>query len=386
MRRSKRWVAFAVVIASFLSGGAHADSFRGVVRAPPGESRLGKVIVAACWAPQRRCEQRAPQTRAKYVESRTESAEFELVGLEPGLYFVVATVDLNGSGREDPGDWTGDVLGPDGTPIAVQSGSTVVVQMRQVGAPLPTPKPAPAPAPPATVSRPTAPAPPAPPKPGGMSGLYHGLKRSLVAPGPGSLVEKGITWVPTRDWFALLPDGRAIVGLPEEGLKAPIDWSQCGNGFLYCPTYSVKGKQVVVRWPTGEERVYTRRADGKALVKDGLDYVELPPLDGRKLDGRYVSVGNEYRKGWISFRQDGRFEERGLLPDIDWREIGSSRELTERERNGGSGSYAIERNTLELRYSDGRVVRTSVYALPESAKQPRPPTLYFRSWDFHLHP
>ncbi|MFY0528766.1 hypothetical protein ACN28I_38250 [Archangium gephyra] len=352
------------------SGGG---SISGTVRAPAGQRTLQKTFVVACWAPQGPCQQKAPQTKAIVVDSRGPEAAFEVGGLVAGQYLVIALRDVNGSGGEDAGDWAGHVAAADGSPRIVQVGERVEISLSVVGQKPPaggTPPvsgtpPAPAPAP-----SPMAKGPVAPGK-GGLSGIYLGVKRQLVAPGPGSSVQQGITWMPQQDWITFFPDGRVYAALPPHGLAVPFDWSLCGEGFTWCPTYSVKGDDIRVTWTSGFEKRFTRQKGG-ALQHAGVDFVRLEPLDGLLLDGRYQSVGNEYRTGFIIFRKDGTFEDRGFARELD---------LAPGGRAGGTGWYVIRANMLELRYADGAVARTSVYALPGEA----PRVLWFRAWDYHLH-
>jgi hypothetical protein len=229
----------------------------------------------------------------------------------------------------------------------------------------------PAPAPRAPAAAEEAKGPPAPGK-GGLSGIYLGVKRQLVAPGPGSGVQHGITWLPERDWLTFFPDGRVYAALPVQGLGVPFVWD-CGTDDAWCPTYSVRGSDLRVTWATGFEKRFTRQKDG-ALRHQGVDYVPLAPLTGVVLEGRYAAVGNEYREGFIVFREDGTFQEQGFTRDLM---------LTPSEHQGGAGAYSVRANTLELRYADGSVVRTSVYAMPEHARESPPSVLWVNGWDYH---
>ncbi len=367
-----RWAAVVGALGAVLLSGEAlaAGSVSGTVRAPSGQPVLQKTFVVACWAPgDGRCQQRAPQTKATVVESRGPEAPFTVGGLEAGQYLVIALRDVNANGTEDAGDWAGHAAAADGSPRVVKPGERVEIALGVVGASAPPPAAAKIPAPPA----PSFAAPAAPGK-GGLSGIYLGVTKALIAPGPGSLVQQGITWTPQQDWITFFPDGRVYAALPPEGLGVPFDWTNCGANHVWCPTYAVSGNEIRVSWPSGSQKRFTRQRDG-SLRHEGVEFVRLAALDGLRLEGRYASVGNEYRRGFIVFAKDGSFEDRGFAKELDFAPGG---------REGGKGTYAIRGNTLELRYADGAVARTSVYALPDEATRAQPRVLYFRAWDYHL--
>lgn len=363
---------------------AAQGTIRGTVFAPRGADVQGTVVVA-CFVASGRCDDTSPHSRAVRIDSRGPSAAYAIRDLQAGRYYLVALKDQNRNGREDPEDWTGD-HGSGGLVAVRPPAEGIDIQMRG-GAMAEPERPAAegsARARPASPSAPSPAAAPAAPGAGGLHGIYAGMGRDIVAPGPGSPVQYGITSTVGRDWIAFLPDGRVYTGLPHEGLREPLDWpALCRLNPERCTRYQVRGNRVTVRWDSGFERVFTRDADGTLWTEDRINFTALPPLNDLRLDGRYGSVGNEYRTGWIQFRPDGTFNEQGFLYDTDWKEIGSYRDLTEVERAGGSGRYAISHNTLELRYRDGRVVRMSVYAFPDEAARAQPRVLYFNAWDYH---
>jgi hypothetical protein len=336
-------------------------------------------MVIACHVRAGHCDDRSPQSRAVAIESHGGSAAYRIREVAAGEYLVVGLMDRNGNGAEDAGDWAGEyvVAGRPATIIPPAVGVDLRLSaggVRPVGGPV-------ASAP--RAARPTAPGPVLPPG-RRLEGLYVGTTRNLVAPGAGGGVSSGVTWTPGRDWIAFLPDGRAFAGLPEEGLAEPLAWDDlCAAHSDWCARYELRGDRVRLRWASGDELEYRLDADGTLWTPDRLNYDRLDPLDGLRPDGRFVSVGNEYRTGWIRLRPDGTFVESRFLQDTGWKEIGSHRELTEAERVGGSGSYRIAGNTLELRYADGRVARMAVYTSAEQARARNPELLYFNGWDYH---
>jgi hypothetical protein len=190
-------------------------------------------------------------------------------------------------------------------------------------------------------------APPAPGR-GGLSGLYTGVIRSLVVPGPGSPASSGIYWTPQRDWMTFFPDGRVFLGLPPTGVGQGFDWAvECPPRPSWCATYAVDGNRVTLRWLSGETRVLTRR-HGMLWTEDGSSYRHLPSLDGLRLDGRYMIPGKEaYAPARIAFTRDGQFLEEGLLEGISWNSSDqgdAARRIRAVPR--GEGTYEIRSNAL----------------------------------------
>ena len=93
----------------------------------------------------------------------------------------------------------------------------------------------------------------------------------------------------------------------------------------------------------------------------------VPNADGLKLEGNYRRGESEPT---ITFTVDGRFRDGGIFRHFGTlvRPDGS---FYQDDGIPGSGTYTIEQNTLELRYSDGRVKRHPFIAFPENlAKKP----------------
>lgn len=361
---------------------AGQGTIRGTVHAPPGEDVHGAVIVA-CFAENGRCNYSAPHpdSRAVQVETRGSSARYVIRSLVPGEYVILGTRDINGNGMEDPGDWIAQHA--DLRPVRPPAER---IDLRFTIMAPPTAA-APARARPHAERRPRAETVPRAPGRGGLSGIYQGMKRQLVAPGPGSPVAGGVTWTPGRDWMTFFPDGRVFLAIPEQGLAAPFDWEgECAAGPAWCATYTVRGDEVRIRWLTGEEKVLRRGADGTLWTGDRLNYDRFDPLDGRRLEGRYIIPWKQpYRTVAIQFTRDGRFSEQNLLDNIGWRTLEKHRDpavAAELAVPQGSGTYTLGGNTLELRYTDGRVARIAIYIFPEELRKPVPDEIYIHAHDF----
>lgn len=195
---------------------------------------------------------------------------------------------------------------------------------------------------------------------GGLSGIYRMLRpRSLNI---NSTVSESGYYI---EYITFLPDGHLYWTLPPEGLlyfdnavaqKAyPDDWG----------SYDFKNGEIhVLRGPEKTKYVITRNGDrlnnppelGKGSFR------QIPPLDGLKLEGNYRRHETEPT---IIFTKDGQFTDGGIFRFFGTlaRPDGST---YMDDGIGGSGTYLIAQNTLELRYSDGRVKRHVFIAFPEN--------------------
>jgi len=102
----------------------------------------------------------------------------------------------------------------------------------------------------------------------------------------------------------------------------------------------------------------------------------VPSADGLKLEGNYRRDQSEPT---IAFTKDGNFRDGGVFRffgDLA-RPDGT---VYQDDGRSGSGTYIIEQNTLELRYSDGSVKRHAFVAFPENlAKKPALDSFILRS-------
>jgi uncharacterized protein (DUF2141 family) len=197
----------------------------------------------------------------------------------------------------------------------------------------------------------------------------------------------GITWTPQRDWMTFFPDGRVHLAKPPHGLAVPFDWEgECSAAPAWCATYSVRGDEVRIRWLTGSERVLHVQSDGSLRTTDRLDYLRHDPLNGRRLEGRYLVPWKQpYQTVAIEFTRDGRFSEENLLDNIGWMTLEKHHDpavaaLVAVPR--GSGTYSLRDNTLELRYADGRVARIVAYVFPQELRKTMPDEIYISGHDF----
>lgn len=199
----------------------------------------------------------------------------------------------------------------------------------------------------------------------GFTGIYRMLRpRALNINNTGS--EPGY-WI---EYITFLPNGYVYWTLPPEGLlyfdpviaqKAyPDDWG----------TYEIKNREIhILRGPERTKYIITR--DGERLNNPPSlgkgSFRPVPPADGLKLEGNYRRDETEPT---ITFTTDGKFREGGIFRYFGTRARPDGTTY-EDDGKGGSGTYLIEQNTLELRYTDGRVKRIPFIAFPENlAKTP----------------
>ncbi|HZA50130.1 MAG TPA: hypothetical protein VE549_05265 [Myxococcaceae bacterium] len=320
-------------------------------------------MVIACWADEGRgCAIDSDRTRTVQITVHGSRAPFQIEDLPPGVYAVVGVKDVDRDGSFGSADYVGAYSLSDGSIAGVTPPAhSIELRMQPVAA--------------AQLNASTAPEPVAAPTlprraiKGGFHGLYIGVTKSVVANGVNP--SAGIFWMPSRDWNAFFPDGRVYMGIPSHGLRDVDSWwdEACERAPVFCARYTVSGDIVRVTYQGGEEKLYVRDKDG-TLWHERDSYLKVASLDGLRLDGTYVKSTrlDADNPGVIVFRRDGSFAEREFLYDINWDSV-TLQPLTAEEEAGGTGTYVVQRNTLELRYADGRLVRTSIYLLPQNLKK-----------------
>lgn len=199
----------------------------------------------------------------------------------------------------------------------------------------------------------------------GFTGIYR-LVRPRALDLNNSVYQHGFQ----VEYITFLPDGHVFWRLPSEGLlyfdaavaqKAyPDDWG----------TYEIKNGEIHV-WRGPGKKLYIITQSGERLNNPPSlgkgSFRPVPAADGLKLDGKYRRYEND---SFITFTKDGSFRDEGAF-----RNFGDmarpNRTIYQDDGRGGSGTYLIEQNTLELRYSDGRFKRFPFIAFPENlAKKP----------------
>jgi hypothetical protein len=144
------------------------------------------------------------------------------------------------------------------------------------------------------------------------------------------------------------------------------DPDTCVKGRYWCGRYTVKNDLLYLVRNVSPESEIVRFEAGGTIVAAMERFHFLLPDDGLRLNGQYQykGLGDDYPdyNGAIRFAADGRFAERNLLRAIAFEDVGLDENPQSVElKTAGSGTYAIGRNTLELRYTDGRVARILFY-------------------------
>jgi hypothetical protein len=185
------------------------------------------------------------------------------------------------------------------------------------------------------------------------------------------------------------PDGSYYWRLPTEGF-ANFNREEHQKDFSRdWGTYTNNGQQVRIMAPWAHMIAPWTRTGLKLQERF---YRRVCSCDGMRIDGTY------YRPGWeevdarvadnyLRLYPDGRFEEKDLIKaagiDADWYRL-KVQGIT--EPTAGSGTYSINKNTLELRYSNGYVKRTAFYVHEEDASKRSPDPIMignYARW-FHL--
>ncbi len=187
------------------------------------------------------------------------------------------------------------------------------------------------------------------PDPGVLNGIYVSLQHSSAT---------GIY----TEFITFFPDGRVYYDYPKTG--TPLDWTLACEDTA-CGQYRVSGDELQLDWDSGTQNVWTMDADG-VLFNDrdplASGYRRLEKFDGVKLEGRYEarSVWNG-ETFWIAFQPNGGFTEENLSEALlfphEFQEALSSGNAVE----GGSGTWSLRDNTVELRYEQGLTLRWGIH-------------------------
>ena len=194
----------------------------------------------------------------------------------------------------------------------------------------------------------------------GFTGIYRMMRPKALNINSGAY-ESGYY----IEHIIFLPNGTLYWALPPEGLWH-FDFAVAQrNNPNDCGTYEFMNDEIhVLRGPNKTKYVITRNGDRlnnpPTLGKGSFRLV--PASDGLRLEGNYRRNQNEPT---LSFTKDGRFNDGGIF-----RYFGSMRRNNGStyidDGTGGFGTYLIEQNTLELKYSDGRIKRFVFEAFSEN--------------------
>ena len=203
----------------------------------------------------------------------------------------------------------------------------------------------------------------------GFSGIYVGLYNAPPGAAINSVEPQFVTFLPDGHVYWMLPPEGLLYFDPRDAARAyPDDWG----------TYEIRGSEIHVTLGSYNlRRVFVREGgklklqkyDGQNRAAETYTFSPLATGDGLRLDGTY----RRYAEApGITFAGNGSFRDAGFTRNFGT--IGRADGTTyQDDGRGGAGAYIIEQNTLELRYSDGRVKRFAFTALPDMlARQPVP--------------
>ena len=167
------------------------------------------------------------------------------------------------------------------------------------------------------------------------------------------------------EYITFFPHGHLYWNLPPEGLlyfdtavaqrADPDDWGsyEFKNGEIHVLRGADKTKYIITR---SGERLNNPESLGKGSFRP------VPALDGLRLEGNYRRHASEPT---ITFTKNGQFTDGGIFRFFGT--LGRLDGSTYMDDGiAGSGSYLIDQNTLELKYSDGRIKLHVFIAFPEN--------------------
>lgn len=194
----------------------------------------------------------------------------------------------------------------------------------------------------------------------GFTGIYRMLRPKAL-----NINNSGYESGYYIEYITFLPGGKLYWALPPEGLlyfdESVAQRADAGDW----GSYVFKGNEIhVLRGPDKTKYVITRngeRLNNPPSLGKG-SFRPVPNCDGLKLEGNYRRHESE---PVITFTTDGKFQDGGVFGYFGTRaRLNGS--IYQDDGKGGAGSYIIEQNTLELRYTDGRVKHFPFLAFPEN--------------------
>lgn len=199
-----------------------------------------------------------------------------------------------------------------------------------------------------------------------LSGIYRMVRPRMA--GVGVVVEY-ITFFPDGHVYWALPAGGLLYFDPEVAQQnRPNDWG----------TYEIKDGDIhILRGP--EHKLYMMTKSGERLNNPATlgqgSFRPVPPFDGLRLDGSYRRGNNPA----ITLSPNGAFRDEGAFLYSSYQRLDGTEYHD--DGVGGSGTYLIAQNTLELRYSDGRIKWFSFIAFPENIKDQPLVDSFILNWD-----
>ncbi len=173
----------------------------------------------------------------------------------------------------------------------------------------------------------------------------------------------------TTEHLTFYTNGLVFRGWIEEG-PGDLDFREWNE---FVGTYKISGDRISIAWNSpSRTQVFVRegdRLDEETSFAGKEWYLQLPSVDGLRLQGTYVrKIGIAgVPEPWISFASDGTFHEEGVLDAV----LTMAQLLGRRLPQSGSGTYTINCYSIELQYGGGSTERVALYIRDADLKTPR---------------
>lgn len=189
-----------------------------------------------------------------------------------------------------------------------------------------------------------------------LGGLYTGLVRS-----------SGFSPRVSTDHLIFFSDGTVLNRLPDAGLLNLLVDRERRDFHDFWGRYGMASGSVRIVWEGGRQWQGARIASG-ALELNGATYFPRSASDGLRLAGTYRPSNLAPGLATITFRSNGRFEDRGVRNVVGLADIQTGRPFV--PTHPGADVYAIMRNSIVFRYDDGRQEQLSFYVVEDRPGSP----------------
>ena len=207
-----------------------------------------------------------------------------------------------------------------------------------------------------------------------LSGLYVGTEsRQQFNPNT-----KLYDYIVRKVYYIFSPDGRVCYVLPKGGALDNFDFDNPQNVEPNnIGSYEISNGQIQFSNAGGQANPPRAFTNNRSFLQIGnLKLYRVELVSNLRLNGTYSvrtftntssgsSAGGVAGENQLVFGADGRFSQKGFVGFAVGGGAGSS-------RDGGTGTYKINGNTLELSYSDGKLIKHTFFIYPENAAEKRP--------------
>ncbi|MBN8721822.1 MAG: hypothetical protein J0M03_02740 [Acidobacteria bacterium] len=207
-----------------------------------------------------------------------------------------------------------------------------------------------------------------------LSGLYVGTEsRQQFNPNT-----KLYDYIVRKVYYIFSPDGRVCYALPKGGALDSFDFDNPKNiEPNNIGSYEISNGQIQFSNAGGQANPPRAFTNNRNFLQIGnLKLYRVEPTSNLRLNGAYSvrtftntssgnSTGGVSGENQLVFGADGRFSQKGFVGFAVGGGAGSN-------RDAGTGTYKINGNTLELTYSDGKLIKHTFFIYPENVAEKRP--------------